>query len=214
MDGRGGFAKLPERSSNKWRDVRQWHKADIGHYRYHCRGAKPVQTFYSLISFLFGGSLSRLRSSRMPFPSRNSTPCFSNVTLIALRFRSCMRGLPSTLSAREIAECDTPHRLASSRADQLRSARAARNCAPVIVGFKASDPQKWPLTRDIPLTPIKFRFWPTRLYLCTRPNRHRATERFTRPWTTRSIARSDSAKTVCKLNTRANSAASIPRKAN
>ncbi|MGA8822191.1 MAG: hypothetical protein WB613_05150, partial [Pseudolabrys sp.] len=52
MDGRGGFAKLPERSSNKWRDVRQWHKADIGHYRYHCRGAKPVQTFYSLISYL------------------------------------------------------------------------------------------------------------------------------------------------------------------
>jgi hypothetical protein len=123
--GRGGFAKLPERSSK--------------------------------LSYLFGESLSRLRSSRVPFPSRNSTPCFSNVTLIALRFRSCMRGLPSTLSAREIAECDTPHRLASSRADQLRSARAARSCTPVIVGFKASDPQKWPLTRDMPLAPINIR---------------------------------------------------------
>ena len=148
----GGSAKLPERSLNKWRDVCLWHKADIGHYRYQYRGAKPVQTLYSLN--LFGGSLSRLRRSRTPFASRNSTPCFSNVTLIALRFRSCMRGLPSTLSAREIAECDTPHRLASSRADQLRSARAARNCAPVIVSFKASDPQKWPLTRDIPPAPV------------------------------------------------------------
>jgi hypothetical protein len=50
MDGRGGFAKLPERSLNKWRDVCLWHKADIGHYRYHCRGAKPALTLYSLIS--------------------------------------------------------------------------------------------------------------------------------------------------------------------
>ena len=166
----------------------------------------------SLLSHLFfGGSLSRLRRSRMPFPSRNSTPCFSNVTLIALRFRSCIRGLPSTLSAREIAECDTPHRLASSRADQLRSARAARNCAPVIVSFKASDLQKWPLTRNMPLEPIKIRFWLTRLYLCTRPSCRRINERFVRPWTTRSIARPDSAKTVCKLKTRTNSPASIAR---
>ena len=168
----------------------------------------------SLLSYLFGGSLSRLRSSLTPFASRNSIPCFSNVTLIVLRFRSCMRGLPSTLSARDIAECDTPHRLASSRADQLRSARAARSCAPVIVGFKASDPQKWPLARDMPLAPINIRFWPTRLYLCTRPSRRRVTERFARPWTTQSIARPDSAKTVCKLNTRANSPASMPRKTN
>ena len=67
MDGRGGFAKLPERSSNKWRDVRQWHKADIGHYRYHCRGAKPVQTFYSLISYLLSLWRIFIQTSEQPY---------------------------------------------------------------------------------------------------------------------------------------------------
>ena len=79
---------------------------------------------------------------RTPLSPKNSIPCFSNVTLIELRFRTCMGGLPSTFSARAIAECDTPHRPASSRADHLRKARAARSCAPVIAGFKSKISQQ------------------------------------------------------------------------
>jgi hypothetical protein len=43
--GRGGFAKLPERSLNKWRDVPV---AQTRRYQY--RGAKPALTLCSLIS--------------------------------------------------------------------------------------------------------------------------------------------------------------------
>jgi hypothetical protein len=43
-----------------------------------------------------------------------------------------MRSRPLTLSPLAIADFDTPHRSASSRADHPRKARAARNWAPVI----------------------------------------------------------------------------------
>jgi len=86
--------------------------------------------------------MSRLLMNRTPLPSRNSIPCLSNANLIELRLRACMGGRPSAFSARAIAECETPQRLASSRADHPRNARAARNWAPVIAGFKTENPQQ------------------------------------------------------------------------
>ena len=72
---------------------------------------------------------------RTPWSPKNSIPCFSNVISIKLRFLACIGSLPPAFSARAIAECETPHLLASSRADHPRNARAARIWAPVTVGF-------------------------------------------------------------------------------
>ena len=73
-----------------------------------------------------------IQPSRAPLLSRNSIPHCSRVDRVALIFRDCIESVPSIFSAREIADCETPHRLDRSRTDQLSSARAARNCAPVI----------------------------------------------------------------------------------
>jgi hypothetical protein len=71
-------------------------------------------------------------SSLTPLKSRNSIPCSSKIVRIALKFRSCIGGVPSTFSPREIAERETPQRSDKSRTDHLSNARAARSCAPVM----------------------------------------------------------------------------------
>jgi hypothetical protein len=64
--------------------------------------------------------------SRTPQSFRNSTPNRSNVALMAVKPCSCMVRLPFAVSARCIADCETPDSSDRWRADQLSSARAAR----------------------------------------------------------------------------------------
>jgi hypothetical protein len=65
-------------------------------------------------------------------------PWISKAVRTALRLRACMPGIPSLLSARDMADSDTPLRRDSSRTDQPRKPRAARIWALVMSGFDAN----------------------------------------------------------------------------
>jgi len=88
--------------------------------------AKPVEQLQRTWRRPAAYSLDNLGSSLTQLRSRNSIPCSSKVRLIALRFRTCIGGISSTFSHREIAECETWQQADNSRTDQLSNARAAR----------------------------------------------------------------------------------------
>jgi len=90
-------------------------------------------------------------NSLTPSSPRNSIPCSSKTRRIVLRFRTFIRGVPSTVSLRVIADCETPHRTDSSRTDHFSNARAARSCAPLIGGLDV----KFSATRSPSLTSLQ-----------------------------------------------------------
>jgi len=75
-------------------------------------------------------------SSLTPSSPRNSIPC--STRWIAVRFRTCIGGVPLTCSPREIADCETLHLSDNSRTDHFSNARAARSCAPLIGGLEVN----------------------------------------------------------------------------
>jgi len=79
----------------------------------------------------FASVLSLAALSRKPQSCRNSTPNRSNVILMAAKPCSCMVRLPFAVSARCIADCETPDSSDRWRADKLSSTRAARIWAEV-----------------------------------------------------------------------------------